>query len=382
MFVNSISKVASLCMTIQLLAIASSSDTTTENDVSEPNRVFLTGGSGYLGRNIIRHYVAKGVPVHALARSVAAKQVVESLGAIGFLGDLSELGAMQIAARGCDVVIHSAAYVKMWGDLDTARAVTVEGTRNVIIAAASEGVRRVIHVGTEAGCVTSSGAPLVNLAESTPLPDVAFAGVYSTTKNEAEKAALQTGIEHGVDVVVVRPRLIWGRDDTVFLPKLVEAANTGVLAWFDGGEYKQSTVHVVNVVEGIEKAIARGTAGASYFITDGDPVVFKDFASSLLRSVSVEPPTKSVPFWLMWYAGIVVEGVCSVVGCEPPITRQALVLIGQEITVSDAKARTEIGYVGHMSIEAGVAEMRVEFQGAKITVNVNKRTPEETKTDL
>merc|ERR1711964_508005 len=127
-----------------------------------------------------------------------------------------------------------------------AYAVTVQGTRNVMKASAAAGVSRAVHIGTEAGCVDSTGAPLQRLDETTPLPETPFAGVYSTTKNQAERAALE---EHygALEVVGVRPRFIWGRDDTVLLPQLAEAANGGILSWFDGGEYLTSTVHVDNV---------------------------------------------------------------------------------------------------------------------------------------
>eukprot|EP00756_Hemistasia_phaeocysticola_P025804 Hpha_TRINITY_DN16024_c2_g2::TRINITY_DN16024_c2_g2_i1::g.122308::m.122308 len=244
----------------------------------------------------------------------------------------------------------------MWGSLETARAITVEGTRNVIQASAAEGVKRVVHIGTEAGCVTESGAPLVNLSDDVPLPEKPFPGMYSTTKNEAERVALSG--KHGIDVVGVRPRLIWGNDDTVVLPAMVEAAEQGVLSWFDGGNYLTSTVHVDNCIEGIEKAALKGRPGEAYFVTDGAPVVFKTFISDMLSAVGVEPPQKAVPMWVVWHLAAVAEGVCSLFGCTPPVTRQALVLVGQQVTVVDAKARKELGYLSSVTVEQGMKDLR------------------------
>lgn len=188
---------------------------------------------------------------------------------------------MMEAAKGCDTTIHSAAYVKVWGELSHAREITVTGTRNVMkVSSMTETIERVVHVGTEAGCIPYDGSPLHNLTESTPLPDKPFPGIYSTTKNEAEKAALAFQGLNNLDVVVVRPRLIWGRDDTVLLPSIVEAAKSGVLQWFDGGEYYTSTCHVENVVEGIVRASVASAsivAGRPFFLTDGKYVAARVF---------------------------------------------------------------------------------------------------------
>ena len=86
--------------------------------------------------------------------------------------------------------------------------------------------------------------------------------------------------------------------------------------------------------------------------------------SELLLSIDVQPPAEgaSLPLWLAWAAAATGEWVCAAVGCEPPITRQALVLVGQEVTVSDAKARAELGYKGAVGKEQGLAGVRAWHQ--------------------
>lgn len=141
------------------------------------------------------------------------------------------MGAMD----GCNSVIHGAASVSSYGQLEESMRVNVEGTKNVLMAARrTKSVNVVIHVGTEAGCINSNGDPLKMLTEETPLPEIPFNGIYSTTKNLAEKAALSFD-SPSLRVIAVRPRFIWGNDDTVILPIIAEAARSGVLQWFDGG---------------------------------------------------------------------------------------------------------------------------------------------------
>eukprot|EP01059_Diplonema_ambulator_P026785 TRINITY_DN4421_c0_g1_i1.p1 TRINITY_DN4421_c0_g1~~TRINITY_DN4421_c0_g1_i1.p1 ORF type:complete len:397 (+),score=83.36 TRINITY_DN4421_c0_g1_i1:48-1238(+) len=316
-------------------------------------KVMVTGGSGYLGRNLISYLKERGATVHAIYRSEASEKVVKERGAVPFKADLTDMPGMQAAMEGCQYVVHCAGFVKPHGDFAEARTINVEGTRKVMQAALSAKVKRVIHIGTEAGCVDKDGNPLININEARPLPTEPFPGVYSTTKNEAERAALCYNGE-GLEVVVVRPRLIWGKDDTVVLKELSKAAKEGILKWFSGGMYLTSTCHVTNVCEGIEKALAKGRPGEAYFVTDGKPVHFKEFISRMLLSAGVDPPTSSAPFKLTWYAAQLLEKISK----EPLVTRQSLVLVGQQMTVDDSKARRELGYQSNITVQEGMDELR------------------------
>eukprot|EP00938_MAST-03A_sp_MAST-3A-sp1_P000960 g960.t1 len=360
----------------------------------EIKRVFLTGGSGYLGRNLIRFFVENGVEVHAIARSEKSERIVKHLGAVPFRADLLDIDGMMRAADGCDTTIHSAAFVKVWGNLEEARTITVEGTRNVLrVSKDTPSIDRVIHVGTEAGCIPYyDGSALKNLTEETPLPERPFPGIYSTTKNEAEKVALSFQDAAGnLDVVSVRPRLIWGRDDTVFLPSMVEATKSGVLQWFDGGEYYTSTCHVENVVEGIVRAaVSDGhvVGGRPFFLTDGAPVQFKWFVTELLRASGVAPPTSSVPMSLVWYVAHAAEIYCSYFDmfglCKdgPFVTRQALALVAQEMTVDDAAAYHEMGYQGRMTMKRGLDEIRSGIWSPDYVPNVADELSSSTHPEL
>ncbi|KAJ9458788.1 Sterol-4-alpha-carboxylate 3-dehydrogenase [Diplonema papillatum] len=320
-------------------------------------KVFLTGGSGYVGRNLTRALVEQGVEVHAICRSKKAEQIVEGCGGKPFRADLNDVDAMTEAAKGCSHAVHCAACVQMAGNLEYSRVVNVLGTENVIQTCKAAGVRRLVHVSTEAACLDKDAHPLVNLDESTPLPTHPFQAVYSTTKNEAEKVAL-AGNSEDLEVIVVRPRFIWGRDDTVLLDGLMKAAQQGVLKWFSGGHYLTSTCHVANVAEGIELALLKGVPGQCYFLTDGAPVVFKEFVSELLLAAGCEPPTASVRLSIAWTAAFVMECLST----KPMVTRQALALVGQTMTVRDVKARRDLGYKSRITREAGIAEIREAYQ--------------------
>jgi nucleoside-diphosphate-sugar epimerase len=317
--------------------------------VPRVKRAFVTGGSGFVGRALIRELVKRGVAVQALARSDAAAATVTAAGASAVRGDLGEEAPMRAGMAGCDVVFHSAAYLDDPGRRAEAFAINVEGTKNVLAAARAAGVKRFVHIGTEA--VLADGKPIVRATEDRPRASKP-AGLYPLTKGLAEAAVLAANGD-GLDTVVIRPRFIWGKDDTSVLPKIVDAVKKGKWAWIDGGHYATSTCHVDNVVEGAILAAERGAPGGVYFLTDGEPVEFRAFMTDMLRSQGVDPGSRAVPRWLM---SLVVHATQWLP--TPPISKTAFALVGGEVTVDDSRARRELGYTGHKSRAAGLAEMR------------------------
>lgn len=312
-------------------------------------RAFVTGGSGFLGRKLIATLVARGIEVRALSRSEKSDTEVTKRGATAVRGDLDDTAAMTAGMAGCDVVFHAAAYVDEHGTLADHLRVTVEGTKHALEAAKAAGVARFVHVGTEA--VLADGKPIVRADETRPYP-AKPAGPYPISKGLAEQAVVAANAP-GFTTVGIRPRFIWGADDTSLLPKLTEAIKGGTFAWIGGGHYLTSTCHVDNVVEGALLAAENGTGGEVYFLTDGEPVEFRAFMTDMLATQGVDPGKRSVPRW-------VAKTVASLTGWmqRPPVTKTAVALIGGEVTVVDTKAREQLGYRGAVTVEAGLAEMR------------------------
>jgi nucleoside-diphosphate-sugar epimerase len=312
-------------------------------------QVFVTGGSGFLGKRLIAALVARGDRVRALARSDAAAAAVRGVGAEPVRGDLDDVAAMTDGMRGCELVVHAAAYVKELGKLAAFMHANVGGTERALAAAKAAGVARFVHVSTEA--VLADGEPIVRADETRPYP-ARPAGPYPITKGLAERAVV-AATAPGFATVVVRPRFIWGKGDTSLLGQFVDAVKAKRFAWIDGGHYPTSTCHVENVVEGALLAADKGAPGAIYFLTDGAPVDFREFITALLATQGIDPGTRSVPRW-------VAKSLAAALGWlpAPPITRTAIAVIGGEVTVDDTKARRELGYAGKVTRDAGLAEMR------------------------
>ena len=195
----------------------------------------------------------------------------------------------------------------------------------------------------------------MNADESAPLrPD--SPALYAASKAEAERLAREAS-RPGFESVVLRPRFVWGAGDTTLLPEIIAATEAGRFAWVGGGNHRTSTTHVENVAEGLLLAAERGRAGEAYFLTDGEPVVFREFISQMLEARGVEPAKRSVPTAV---AGALARGgelawrLLPLPG-EPPLTRFAFWAASQECTLDDSKARSELGYMPVTTREQGLA---------------------------
>jgi len=145
--------------------------------------------------------------------------------------------------------------------------------------------------------------------------------------------------------------------DTTILPAVVDAVRRGRWAWIGGGRHLTSTTHVDNVVEGLVLAAERGTSGGVWFVTDGEPVVFREFVEALLATQGLEPPTRTVPrpvAGALARAGELAWRVLPLPG-QPPVTRLAYWLASQEATIDTSKARAELGYAPVTTRAEGLA---------------------------
>jgi nucleoside-diphosphate-sugar epimerase len=217
-------------------------------------------------------------------------------------------------------------------------------------------VSRFVHVSSEAALL--AGQPLVNINEDAPLrPDSKVP--YCATKARAEQAVMDTHGTGGLTTAIVRPRLIWGRGDTTILPPLVAAIRKGRFRWIGGGRHLTATTHIDNAVEGLIRAATSDRSGRVWFVTDGDPVVFREFITSLVATRGVDIPDRSMPLPVARALATTIEGAWRALHIRgtPPVTTIAVWLSSLEVTIDISRAREELNYRPIFGRAEGLAEL-------------------------
>jgi hypothetical protein len=315
-------------------------------------RIFVTGASGFIGGHLTEA-LSRHHEVLAMARSDRSAAAVARFGARPVRAELGAVRPEDLA--GVDAIVHAAAFVEEWGTREQFWQANVEGTSQLLAAAKRAGVKRFVHVGTEAALF--DGHDLVNVDETRPYP-ARQRYLYSETKAEAERRVLAAS-GPAMAAISVRPRFVWGPRDTSVLPAVLRMAKAGSFAWIDGGAHRTSTTHVANLVHALDLALVKGRGGEAYFVADDGERTVREFLSSLAATQGVDLGTRSVPALVARPAARLIEGVWRLFGVRkaPPMTRFAVDMMACSVTVSTAKARAELGYRPVISVEDGLREM-------------------------
>jgi nucleoside-diphosphate-sugar epimerase len=225
--------------------------------------------------------------VRALVRHGLAAPLRALSGADRVRGDVTNPESLARAAEGCDVVYHCA-----WGGAGLAdgRRINVEGTRNVVRAAAAAGVRRVVHLSTMS--VHGRRLPPV-LHEDCPL---VFSGEpYGVTKAEGERAAFELGTELGVEVVALRPTLVYGPDALLWVRFYLDRTLREQLLLVDEGRGIANLLYVDDLVDTMVAAAARpGVAGEAFLVSGDPPVTWREYIGHFARMAG-KPLPPSMP---------------------------------------------------------------------------------------
>jgi hypothetical protein len=255
-----------------------------------------------------------------------------------------------------EAVIHCAAFVEQWGPREAWKRFNVDGTARVLSAAREAGVRRFIHIGTEAALF--HGQHLRGADEAYPLaPHSPYP--YSATKAQAEHLVRDANAP-GFETIVLRPRFIWGPGDTTLLPLIEHMAKSGQWAWVGGGANRTSTTHISNLVHAIELALTQGRGGEAYFILDDGVRTMKEMISGMAAARGLTLPERSLPAWVADSVGAVCEILWRTLPLkgEPPLTRFGAMIMSRDSVLSDAKARAEMGYRPIISVDEGLSQLR------------------------
>jgi len=299
--------------------------------------VLVTGGSGFVGGAVLARLVEEGRPVRALARSEGAARAVEAAGARAVRGDVLDPSSLLEAMRGCDVVFHAAGVNAMClPDPGPMLRVNVEGTANVVRAAAAAGVRRVVHTSS----ASAIGEPAGTIGrEDTPHRGT-YLSAYERSKHLAERRALELGRALGTDVVCVNPASVQGPGRVTGTARLLLAAARGRLPFLVDARF--SVVDVADCVEGHLLAERRGTPGERYLLS-GATLTVREALDLFARVAGFRPRAWFLPPRAALAVAGAAELAARLLGRGAPICREMVRTLLHGHAYDGSRAERELG---------------------------------------
>jgi len=222
-------------------------------------RIFVTGGTGLVGSHAIERFTALGHDVVALARTERGRHVVRELGARPAAGCVEHADDWR-AAAGADVILHAAAMVIDPAGWDRFHQVNVQGTLHAVRSAAAGG-GRLLHVSSVAvyGRRPEAGSS-PRVTEDFPFGPIAETDYYARSKREAEAILWSEAKRHGVSALAVRPCVIYGERERLFMARLLRLLRRGFAPLVGRGDNTLAMVYVGNIVDALECALRRPDA--------------------------------------------------------------------------------------------------------------------------
>jgi dihydroflavonol-4-reductase len=298
----------------------------------------VTGATGLVGNNVVRVLLDKGASVRVLLRASATRRPLEGLNVEIVHGDVSDPPSVAAAVRGVQGVVHAAAHVHIgWKGLTTARAVNVEGTRNVARAALDAGAR-LVHVST-LDALGMANAKTVGNEDTAPTRGVLCP--YVVTKREAEQVVLDY-VSQGLHASLVNPGFVIGPYD--WKPSsgrmlLQVARGWGLFAPTGANSYCDAR----DVAAGIATALAHGRPGRRY-ILGGELLSYFQAWRVFARVTGGTPPLFPAGPLMRIGAGRFGDLVGALTGREPDVNSASTAIAAQVRNFSSARAEAELGY--------------------------------------
>jgi nucleoside-diphosphate-sugar epimerase len=302
-------------------------------------KVLVTGASGFVGSALVGFLHGKGYDVLGTVRSAALAQC--SI----LAPELSATSGWRELLAGRDVVVHAAARAHVLTETETDplavfREVNTAGTLNLARQAAAAGVRRFVFISSIGvnGLYTREGDCFTEQSPPAPHND------YALSKWEAEQGLLEISRETGLEVVILRPPLVYGPGVKANFLRLIRMVERGLPLPLGAIHNRRSFLYLGNFVDAIRLCVEHPeAAGQTFLLDDGDPVSTPELIRALARAMGRPARMLAVPVGVLKLAGALVG------------KRAAVARLASSLLVDSSLIRSRLGWMPPFSMEAGLA---------------------------
>ena len=314
-------------------------------------RVFVTGATGFVGYHVAKLLIEKSFSVRVLARESSDISALKNLDAELFNGDLRDKDAVMRGVKGCRRVYHVAADYRLWvPDPQTMYEINIDGSRNVMTAALSADVERVIYTSTVGVWAGSRNGRALDETATARLEDII--GHYKKSKFLAEKVVF-TFVEKGLPVVIVNPSAPVGAMDRKPTPTgkiIIDFLNGKIPAYLDTG---LNFIDVEDVAQGHWLASVHGRIGQRYILGNTN-MKLKTFFEALGRISGRRPPGVRLPYLPVLFAAYVNEAFSKWISHRHPTVPVAGVKMANKYMFFDSSKAVEDLKLPQGSVEKAI----------------------------
>jgi len=311
-------------------------------------RIFLTGGSGLVGRHVIAALRARGDTILGLSRSSAADALLVELGAEPFRGDLGDETALHRGVEICDAVVHAAAIILDHGDWATYHAANVAPTEFVASACAQTG-RRLVHLSSVAvyGRTATYDGGRGSVTEDFGTDRPLFPGDhYARSKRAAEAAVLRLVAERGLSAVALRPCVLYGEGDRNFSARAVRFLRLGIAPLIGNGDNALSLIYAGNVASAVVAALDRPHVTGAFNVANDGGVTQRQFVEWFADGFGAAVRLVRVPRGLAWRSAVLLDATARRLQPWRSVTllKSAVQFLANDNPYVSTRAQQELGW--------------------------------------
>ncbi len=319
--------------------------------------IFVTGATGFIGSHVVHTLAARGYPLRVALRRPQAVATLPS-GVEGVVvGDLQGRVEWSAPLRGADTVIHLAGRAHVLREADSlaeslCQAVNVAATAALADAAGASGVRRFVFISSSKVLGEETRPGVVWTEDTPPAPQDA----YGRSKLAAEQALGEVSRDTGIEVVILRPPVVYGPGVRANIFELFRLVDRGVPLPLGLVQNRRSFVFVGNLVDAIIHVVgAPSAAGQVFHVCDGVPVSTTTLVSAIGRALDRPVRLLPVPPGLLRLAGRAGDMVERLTRIGLPVNSENVTRLVASLVLDDAKLRSVLDWRPQATMDAGLA---------------------------
>ncbi|RJP46994.1 MAG: NAD-dependent epimerase/dehydratase family protein [Desulfobacteraceae bacterium] len=312
--------------------------------------IFVTGGTGFLGKSIVRALLTEGYAVTCLL--LPGDDAASAAGAAIRRGDITRPDTLRGTTGKHDAIVHLAGAVGYGQTWENCIRLNRDGTANIAEEAVFSGVKRFVHMSSVSVYGRVSGTPI---SESFPLKKIK--DPYGDTKIDAERALAPYAKNGALDLTIIRPTMIYGPGDTLFLPKVAENIKTGKARIIGKGDHRVDCIHVSDVAAFVLAVLRSDRAvGKIYNLTHPDNPTWEDMIADIARALDMPVPGRHIPYGVAYVLAGCMEAASFFTRKPPRLTRYAVRNVGKPYDYLTDQMKQDLAFSPSVSLRQGIHE--------------------------